>query len=63
MKNEDLLEIKVAENKLKGCILGMCISDDRKEFDNVYEDAKGYLQLIYIITESRFDNLIKGEQK
>ncbi len=61
MERKELQNIYNIQDLLKGCIYRMCITDNEKELDKIYEDAKGYLQLIYIIAESKFDNLIKGE--
>lgn len=50
MKRKELQNI---QDLLNTCIREMCVTDNKKEFDKLYENAKGYLQLIYII--------IKGE--
>lgn len=61
MESKELQNIYNIQDLLKGCICRMCVTDNKKEFDKLYENAKGYLQTIYIIAESKFDNLIKGD--
>lgn len=58
MKRKELQNI---QDLLNTCICEMCFTGSKRVFDKLYENAKGYLQLIYIIAESKFDNLIKGD--
>ena len=61
MDSKELQIVNNIQDMLKGCICRLCVTDNEKEFDEMYENAKGYLQTIYIICQSRFDNLTKGD--
>ncbi len=61
MKRKELQNIYNIQDLLNTCICEMCFTGSKRVFDKLYENAKGYLQLIYIIAESKFDNLIKGD--